>query len=112
MILEEYKMLSLLRGKAGVMAGTACPTAGPCPMVMLHWPRRRWHKDCHRSLQQEPNQWAKEKHHHEGKGSIGRGAEPPASPSLLPAAVFQPPQMQGGARCHLQERENHIAQQL
>lgn len=38
-----------------------------------------------------------EKYHLQGKGSIGRGTEPLASPSLLPRAIFQPLQMQGYA---------------
>lgn len=51
-----------------------------------------------------------EKRHLQGKGSIGGGAEPLTSPPLLPAAIFQPPQMQGDAPCLPGERENCIAQ--
>lgn len=59
MILEQYKNLSLLWGKVGVTTGTACPTAGPCPVAVLHWSCRRWHKDHHGSLHWETSRRAR-----------------------------------------------------
>jgi len=110
-ILERYKILSLLWRKAGVTAGTACTTAGPCPMAVLHWPSRRWQGTTkgHCTGSQAAGQ---EKPHLQGKGSIGRGAEPLTSPSLLPGAIFHPPQMQGDARRCLQERDNWVTQEF
>lgn len=94
MILEQYKILSLLWGRLGPCWDHLAPD-----WSMAHVGAELAMQEVAQGLPQVTAPGSKppgqEEHHLQSKGSISRGAEPLANPSLLPGAVFQPLQMQG-----------------